>query len=93
MAQEETKLTGPDLSQGIAFDELPDGGMLVGHAGDEQILLVRRGRELFAVGAQCTHYQGPLAEGLLVGDSQAYRSHQIRRAWLRRKGRDDYLRV
>ena len=69
MAQEETKLTGPNLSQGIAFDELPDGGMLVGHAGDEQILLVRRGRELFAVGAQCTHYQGPLAEGLLVGDT------------------------
>lgn len=69
MVQEETKLTGPDLTQGIAFDELPDGGMLVGHAGDEQILLVRRGREVFAVAAQCTHYQGPLAEGLLVGDT------------------------
>jgi apoptosis-inducing factor 3 len=69
MAQEEKKLTGPDLAQGIALDELTDGGMLVGHAGDEQILLVRRGKEVFAVGAQCTHYQGPLAEGLLVGDT------------------------
>ena len=69
MVQEEKKLAGPDLTQGIALDELPDGGMLVGHAGDEQILLVRRGREVFAVGAQCTHYQGPLAEGLLVGDT------------------------
>jgi apoptosis-inducing factor 3 len=69
MVQEEKKLTGPDLTQGIALDELPDGGMLVGHAGDEQILLVRHGREVFAVGAQCTHYQGPLAEGLLVGDT------------------------
>src|SRR5678816_3042546 len=69
MVQEETKFTGPDLTQGIAFDELPDGAMLVGHAGDEQILLVRRGSEVFAVGAQCTHYQGPLAEGLLVGDT------------------------
>jgi NADPH-dependent 2,4-dienoyl-CoA reductase/sulfur reductase-like enzyme/nitrite reductase/ring-hydroxylating ferredoxin subunit len=69
MAQEEKKLAGPDLNQGIALDELADGGMLVGHAGEEQILLVRRGREVFAVGAQCTHYQGPLAEGLLVGDT------------------------
>ena len=62
MMQEEKKLT-------IALDKLPDGGMLVGHAGDEQILLVRRGSEVFALGAQCTHYQGPLAEGLLVGDT------------------------
>jgi apoptosis-inducing factor 3 len=69
MVQEETKLTGPDLSQGIALDKLPDGGMLLGHAGDEQILLVRRGSDVFAIGAQCTHYQGPLAEGLVVGDT------------------------
>ena len=69
MVQEEKKLAGPDLTQGIALDELPDGGMLVGHDGDEQILLVRRGSEVFAVGAQCTHYQGPLAEGLVVGDT------------------------
>jgi nitrite reductase/ring-hydroxylating ferredoxin subunit len=69
MVQEEKKLDGPDLTQGIALDELPDGGMLVGHDGDEQILLVRRGSEVFAVGAQCTHYQGPLVEGLVVGDT------------------------
>jgi apoptosis-inducing factor 3 len=69
MVQEEKKLAGPDLTEGVALDELPDGGMLVGHAGDEQILLVRRGSEVFAVGAQCTHYQGPLAEGLLIGDT------------------------
>ena len=69
MVEEEKKLVGPDLTKGIALDQLPDGVMLVGHVGDEQILLVRRGREVFAVGAQCTHYQGPLAEGLLVGDT------------------------
>jgi apoptosis-inducing factor 3 len=69
MVQEEKKLAGPDLTYGIALDELRDGGMLVGHAGDKQILLVRRGSEVFAVGAQCTHYQGPLAEGLVVGDT------------------------
>ena len=69
MVQEEIKLAGPDLTQGITLDELPDSGMLVGHVGDEQILLVRRDKEVFAVGTQCTHYQGPLAEGLLVGDT------------------------
>ena len=59
MEQEEKKLAGPDLSLGIALDELADGGMLVGHVDDEQVLLLRRGSEVFAVGAQCTHYAGP----------------------------------
>ena len=67
MAQE--KIPGRDLAKGIAFDALPDGGMLVGHVDDEQILLVRRGSEVFAVGAHCTHYHGPLVEGLVVGDT------------------------
>jgi apoptosis-inducing factor 3 len=69
MVQEDKKLEGPDLTQGIALDALQDGGMIVGHAGGEQVLLARHGSELFAVGAHCTHYHGPLAEGLLVGDT------------------------
>jgi nitrite reductase/ring-hydroxylating ferredoxin subunit len=56
------------LTQGIALAEL-DGGKLVGHVGDEQILLVRRGTEVFAIGALCTHYHGPLVDGLVVDDS------------------------
>jgi nitrite reductase/ring-hydroxylating ferredoxin subunit len=60
---------GPDLSEGIAQDTLTDGGMLLGHVGGEPALLVSRGEELFVVGATCTHYGGPLAEGLVVGDS------------------------
>ena len=68
MAQGQTK-SGPDLTQGIAFVELADGAPLVGHVGDEQVLLVRRGDEVFAVGASCTHYGGPLAKGLVVGDT------------------------
>src|SRR5271165_2211024 len=57
---------GPDLAQGIALAELPEGGKLLGHVGDEPVLLVRQGAEVFAVGAHCTHYTGPLADGLVV---------------------------
>ena len=69
MAQDHTKQTGPDLAQGIALTELTDGGKLVGHVGDELILLVRRGTDTFAVGASCTHYGGPLVDGLVVDDT------------------------
>jgi NADPH-dependent 2,4-dienoyl-CoA reductase/sulfur reductase-like enzyme/nitrite reductase/ring-hydroxylating ferredoxin subunit len=58
-----------DLSAGIPLRELPDGAMLVGQADGEDVLLLRRGEELFAVGAACTHYHGPLGEGLVAGDS------------------------
>src|SRR5258705_7136281 len=61
--------TGPDLIQGISVDALADGQMLVGHVGQEAVLLARRGNEVFAIGATCSHYGGPLAEGLLVGDT------------------------
>ena len=40
---------GPDLVKGIALVDLRDGGKLIGHCGDEQVLLVRRGTEVFAV--------------------------------------------
>src|SRR6516165_2010605 len=69
MAQEQNKPTGPDLTQGLAFAAIPDGGKLVGHVGEEEVLLVRRGDEVFAVGAHCTHYHGPLVEGLVVDDT------------------------
>ena len=65
----ETQLAGPDLAQGIPASELPDGGRIVGHSGGEPVLVVRRGEEIFAIGAQCTHYGGPLGEGLVVDDT------------------------
>ena len=43
--------------------------MLLGHVGEDAVLLARRGEDVFAVGAICTHYNGPLAEGLLVDDT------------------------
>jgi NADPH-dependent 2,4-dienoyl-CoA reductase/sulfur reductase-like enzyme/nitrite reductase/ring-hydroxylating ferredoxin subunit len=69
MAEDQAQPAGPDLTQGIALSDLPDSGMLVGHVGQEPVLLVRRGAEAFAVGAHCTHYNGPLADGLVVDET------------------------
>ncbi len=69
MSEEKTKLEGPDLAQGVALSSIAEGAMLLGHAQGEPLILVRRGGEFFAVGAVCTHYSGPLAEGLLVDDT------------------------
>lgn len=69
MGQGETKLNGPDLTEGIPVEGLADGQMLVGHARGKPVLLARVGQEIFAVSPHCTHYNGPLAEGLMVGDT------------------------
>jgi len=70
MSDSETpQLEGPDLGAGVALATVPDGACLLGHAHGEPVLLVRRGGELFAVGSTCTHYGGPLSEGLLVGET------------------------
>src|SRR5215831_14198838 len=58
----------PDLTQGVPLSSIPDGGKLLGAVGEEEVLVVRSGTEIFAVSAHCTHYHGPLAEGLIVGD-------------------------
>src|SRR3954468_13828508 len=59
----------PDLMQGISEGDLADGVMLVGRVGEEAVLLARKGNELFAIGATCTHYGGPLGDGLMVEDT------------------------
>ncbi|HZS93377.1 MAG TPA: FAD-dependent oxidoreductase [Chloroflexota bacterium] len=69
MSEEKAKLGGPDLTQGVELSRIPDGAMLLGHAQGEPVLLARRGDELFAIGAICTHYGAPLEQGLLVGDT------------------------
>jgi NADPH-dependent 2,4-dienoyl-CoA reductase/sulfur reductase-like enzyme/nitrite reductase/ring-hydroxylating ferredoxin subunit len=68
MAQEQASPSGPDLTQGVALSDLVDG-RLVGHVSNEEVLLVRAGSELFAIGAHCSHYHGPLAEGVVTGDT------------------------
>jgi NADPH-dependent 2,4-dienoyl-CoA reductase/sulfur reductase-like enzyme/nitrite reductase/ring-hydroxylating ferredoxin subunit len=69
MAEVQAGLGGPDLAQGVALAELADGSKVVGHVGDEPVLLVRRVAKVFAVGAHCTHYSGPLVDGLVVDDT------------------------
>ena len=69
MSSSQSGPSGPDFTQGTAIDTLADGEMLAGHVGEYTVLLARRGNEFFAIGATCTHYSGPLAEGILVGDT------------------------
>ena len=70
MAEDQAGPAGPDLAQGIALAELADGG----EAGrscrrTSRCCWCAAGAEVFAVGAHCTHYHGPLADGLVVGDT------------------------
>ena len=56
-----------DLSAGVSESSIADNSSLAGRIGDDDVLLVRSGNRFFAVGAHCTHYRGPLADGI-VGD-------------------------
>jgi NADPH-dependent 2,4-dienoyl-CoA reductase/sulfur reductase-like enzyme/nitrite reductase/ring-hydroxylating ferredoxin subunit len=58
--------TGPELTQGVPFGDIPDGGILVGQAAGEPVLLVRRGQDVWAVAAACGHWGAPLADGIVV---------------------------
>jgi apoptosis-inducing factor 3 len=60
---------GPDLTLGVSVDTIADGTVLRGHVGDDAVLVARRGNAFFAIGATCTHYGGPLAEGLMLDDT------------------------
>src|SRR3954468_1661415 len=62
-------LSGPDLTQGVAAGTLAPGQTLLGHANGDAVLLARVGDEYSAIGATCSHYGGPLAEGLVVDDT------------------------
>src|SRR5262245_27067373 len=64
-----TKTPKVDLSSGVPVDRLADGAMMTGRVGDDEVMLARQGDTFFAVGAHCTHYHGPLADGLLVGNT------------------------
>ena len=69
MSEENAKLAGPDFAEGVPVADLAEGGMILGQVAGEAVLLARNGGALFAIGAECTHYHGPLAEGVLVADT------------------------
>ena len=66
MAEASSELEGPDFEKGCETENVREGEMLLGHAFGEPVLVARRGNDLFAIGATCTHYGGPLAKGLMV---------------------------
>jgi NADPH-dependent 2,4-dienoyl-CoA reductase/sulfur reductase-like enzyme/nitrite reductase/ring-hydroxylating ferredoxin subunit len=59
----------PDFKNGLPFSDLPDRTPVAGRVEDDDVVVVRQGDQLFAVGAHCTHYHGPLADGLIVGET------------------------
>src|SRR5262245_56930108 len=66
MAQAQGDAPGPDLANGLPTGDVREGAPVLGHVGEDAVVLVRSGARLFAVGASCTHYGGPLAEGLVA---------------------------
>ena len=69
MSADQPPLTGPDLRHGVPLSEITEGKLLLGHADGEPVMLTRCGTDIVAVGARCPHYGGPLAEGVVVGDT------------------------
>jgi NADPH-dependent 2,4-dienoyl-CoA reductase/sulfur reductase-like enzyme/nitrite reductase/ring-hydroxylating ferredoxin subunit len=68
MADENSPPAGPDLAKGVAPGDLVDGKLL-GHVGDDEVVLAQTKDGVFAIDAHCSHYHGPLADGLIVGDT------------------------
>lgn len=67
---EHADTSGLDFAKdGIAFSELEDGKPIAGQANGDALLIIRRGEACFAVGATCTHYGGPLVDGIVEGDT------------------------
>ncbi len=73
MADTQSPPAGPDLALGVSPDDFKND-MLLGHVGEADVLLARAGSEIFAIDAHCSHYHGPLADGLVTG-------HDIRCPW------------
>jgi apoptosis-inducing factor 3 len=67
--EKEQEAKGPDFKSGVDLESLVENSPMLGHFEGEPVILVRQGENIFAIGATCTHYGGPLAEGLVVGET------------------------
>ncbi len=63
------EVDGPDLTEGVPLSQLEEGNPFVGTVDGEPVVVVKKDESLYAIGARCTHYGGPLEEGLVVGDT------------------------
>jgi NADPH-dependent 2,4-dienoyl-CoA reductase/sulfur reductase-like enzyme/nitrite reductase/ring-hydroxylating ferredoxin subunit len=59
-------LQGPDLRTGVPSAEVVEGRPVLGRVDQTAVLLLRQGGVVGALAATCTHWGGPLAEGLVV---------------------------
>jgi apoptosis-inducing factor 3 len=68
MGSQSSQLSGPDFAAGVDATTIREGAPVLGHANGEAVIVSRLGGSCFAVAATCTHYSGPLAEGLFDGE-------------------------
>ncbi len=62
----------------LPMAELPDNKPVRVDASGQPVMLVRRGEEVYAIGAVCSHYGAPLEEGRLKNGSIECPWHQSR---------------
>ena len=62
--------TGYDLTEGVILADFGEANLLRGRVGDEDVVLARLATdEVVAIGATCSHYGGPLDQGIVVGET------------------------
>jgi hypothetical protein len=55
---ETPEMNQPDFRNGFPIRDFGNRSMISGQADGEELVLVRRGDEVFAIGAHCTHSLG-----------------------------------
>jgi len=78
MTVDSEKATLPDLTRGVPAADVAEGRTLLGSVGEDEVMVARVDGAIFAIGARCTHYQGPLADGLIVGQTVRCPWHHAR---------------